>query len=124
MTEHGVRLFGSSPRESWGRLRQVTGAGTTRDLWHLSRAEVVLGREEGDIIFPDDEFMSRRHATLSRGARAVLGGLGITNVRYRVADGSLADVVWGNHDAIDRALGVLGETRTLSEWFQCLEAGS
>lgn len=83
MTEHGVRLFGSSPRESWGRLRQVTGAGTTRDLWHLSRAEVVLGREEGDIIFPDDEFMSRRHATLSRtSGRARISDLNSSNGTY------------------------------------------
>lgn len=64
--EHGVRLFGTTPRESWGRLRQLTSAGTTRDIWHLCRAEVRIGREEGDIVFPDDEFMSRRHAVLIR----------------------------------------------------------
>jgi pSer/pThr/pTyr-binding forkhead associated (FHA) protein len=64
--EHGVRVFGSTPRESWGRLRQLTSSGTTRDLWHLCRAEVRIGREEGDIVFPDDEFMSRRHAVVTR----------------------------------------------------------
>lgn len=64
--EHGVRLFGTSPRESWGRLRQLTSTGTTRDLWHLCRSEVRIGREEGDIVFPDDEFMSRRHAVVTR----------------------------------------------------------
>src|SRR5205814_874511 len=66
LVEHGVRLFGTVPREAWGRLRQLTVAGTTRDLWHLTRAELVLGREEGDVTFPDDEFMSRRHAALKR----------------------------------------------------------
>jgi len=30
----------------------------------------------------------------------------------------LADVVWGNHDAIDRRLAGLGETRMLTEWFE------
>jgi pSer/pThr/pTyr-binding forkhead associated (FHA) protein len=64
--EHGVRLFGSTPRESWGRLRQLTSSGTSRDLWHLCRSDVRIGREEGDIVFPDDEFMSRRHAIISR----------------------------------------------------------
>ena len=64
--EHGVRVFGSTPRESWARLRQLTTAALVRDVWHLSRAEVLLGREEGDIVFPDDEFMSRRHALISR----------------------------------------------------------
>lgn len=65
--EHGVRLFGSVAREAWGRLRQLTGAGTTRDVWFISRPDLVLGREEGDITFPDDEFMSRRHAAVRRG---------------------------------------------------------
>jgi len=64
--EHGVRIFGSTPRESWARLRQLTTAALVRDVWHLSRAEVLLGREEGDIVFPDDEFMSRRHALITR----------------------------------------------------------
>ena len=64
--EHGVRVFGSTPRESWARLRQLTTSALVRDVWHLSRAEVLLGREEGDIVFPDDEFMSRRHALITR----------------------------------------------------------
>ena len=66
IAEHGVRLLGTIQRESWGRLRQLTVAGTSRDVWHLARAEVRIGREEGDIVFPDDEFMSRRHAVLIR----------------------------------------------------------
>jgi pSer/pThr/pTyr-binding forkhead associated (FHA) protein len=33
---------------------------------HLARTELVLGREEGDATFPDDEFMSRRHAAVRR----------------------------------------------------------
>jgi ribosomal protein L40E len=66
VSEQGVRVLGSAPRESWGRLRQLTTAAVNRDIWHLSRPEIVLGREEGDIVFPDDEFLSRRHALLSR----------------------------------------------------------
>jgi pSer/pThr/pTyr-binding forkhead associated (FHA) protein len=66
LVEHGVRIFGSVQREAWGRLRQLTGAGTTRDVWHLTRPELVLGREEGDVTFPDDEYLSRRHATVRR----------------------------------------------------------
>ncbi|HZS36836.1 MAG TPA: FHA domain-containing protein [Polyangia bacterium] len=80
LVEHGVRLFGTVPREAWGRLRQLTVAGTTRDLWHLTRPELVLGREEGDVTFPDDEFMSRRHAALKRaGTRARLEDLNSSN---------------------------------------------
>jgi pSer/pThr/pTyr-binding forkhead associated (FHA) protein len=63
--QQGVVLFGTPVRDSWGRLRQITQAGVTRDLYHLGRSEMVLGREQGDIVFPEDEFISRRHAQLS-----------------------------------------------------------
>jgi hypothetical protein len=80
LMEHGVRLFGSSPREAWGRLRQISIAGTTRDVWHLTRPELVLGREEGDVTFPDDEFMSRRHAAVKKvGGKAKLEDLNSSN---------------------------------------------
>jgi pSer/pThr/pTyr-binding forkhead associated (FHA) protein len=83
LVEHGVRFFGSSPREAWGRLRQLTVSGTTRDIWHLVRPELVLGREEGDVTFPDDEFMSRRHAAVKRvGAKAKLEDLNSSNGTY------------------------------------------
>ena len=44
-------------------------------------------------------------------------GLYCHDIESRVADGALADVVWGNHDAIDQRLAGLGEVRSLSEWF-------
>mgnify|MGYP000867396909 CR=1 FL=1 len=45
-------------------------------------------------------------------------GLYCHEIESRVADGTLADVVWGNHDAIDHRLARLGGTRPLSEWFE------
>ena len=44
-------------------------------------------------------------------------GLYCGEIESRVADGKLADVVWGNQDAVDRQLGGFGETRSLVEWF-------
>lgn len=44
-------------------------------------------------------------------------GLYCHDIESRVASGALADVVWGNHDAIDRRLAALGETRALTAWF-------
>ncbi len=44
-------------------------------------------------------------------------GLYCRDIEARVEDGALADVVWGNHDAIDRRLAALGEVRSLPEWF-------
>jgi pSer/pThr/pTyr-binding forkhead associated (FHA) protein len=63
--DRGVRLFGSPLRAPWGRLLQIVPSGTARDIYHLTQPEVVLGREDGDIRFLADEFMSRRHARLA-----------------------------------------------------------
>lgn len=53
-------------------------------------------------------------------------GLYCNDIESRVAAGAMADVVWGNHDAIDGRLAELGEIRTLTEWFEtdgCPAAG-
>jgi hypothetical protein len=62
LVRHGTALFGSPARKPWGRLSQLVANGGVRDVRHLHNAEVVLGREDGDIVFRDDEFLSRRHA--------------------------------------------------------------
>lgn len=81
--EHGMILFGTPLKSPWGRLRQITAAGTSRDVYHLTRSDLVIGREQGDIVFSDDEFMSRRHALLQfRGNRAILSDQGSSNGTY------------------------------------------
>jgi pSer/pThr/pTyr-binding forkhead associated (FHA) protein len=91
--EHGVVVFGTPVRPPWARLRQITPAAVTRDVFHLTRTDLVLGREQGDIVFSEDEFMSRRHAQLSlRNGRARLEDLGSSNgtfVRLRGPHGLL-----------------------------------
>jgi pSer/pThr/pTyr-binding forkhead associated (FHA) protein len=78
--DHGVALFGTPGRPSWARLRQLTASGVTRDVYHLNRQESILGREQADIVFSDDEFMSRRHAQISlRATRGRLEDLGSSN---------------------------------------------
>ena len=78
--EHGVVVFGTPVRPPWARLRQITPAGVRRDIFHLARPDMVLGREIGDIIFSEDEFMSRRHAQVSyRNGRGHLEDLGSSN---------------------------------------------
>jgi Fe-S-cluster containining protein len=44
-------------------------------------------------------------------------GLYCQGIESRVAEGALADVVWGNHDAIDHRLGGMGDALSLPEWF-------
>lgn len=80
LIRHGVALFGSPPREPWGRLIQIIPSGGYRDVRHLANDEIVLGREEGEIVFRDDAFMSRRHAAINwDGKRAMLTDLGSSN---------------------------------------------
>lgn len=44
-------------------------------------------------------------------------GLYCREIESRESEGSLAGVVWGNHDAVDACLSGLGEARPLTEWF-------
>ncbi|HVV52727.1 MAG TPA: FHA domain-containing protein [Polyangia bacterium] len=78
--EHGVVVFGTPVRPPWARLRQITPAAVTRDVFHLTRPDIVLGRENADLVFSDDEFMSRRHAQIAfRNGRGHLEDLGSSN---------------------------------------------
>lgn len=65
-TRDGTRVFGTPPSPRYARLTTQTVEGVARDRHYLSRAETVLGREVGDIVFTDDPFMSRRHAAIHR----------------------------------------------------------
>jgi pSer/pThr/pTyr-binding forkhead associated (FHA) protein len=81
--EDGVVLFGTPSLPAWGRLRQLTASGLGRDLYHLARSEITLGREHGDLVFRDDEFLSRRHAQLTfLKEKPVLRDLGSSNGTY------------------------------------------
>jgi len=80
LVRHGVSLFGSPPREPFARLHQIVPSGGYRDVRHLITDETVLGREEGDIVFRDDAFMSRRHAAITwDGKTAKVTDLGSSN---------------------------------------------
>jgi pSer/pThr/pTyr-binding forkhead associated (FHA) protein len=102
---YGVMLFGTPEQPRTARLVQLTSEGVPRDVYHLYREETVVGRESGDIVFTDDVFLSRRHATfrLDRGQRRVivrdLGSSNGTLVQFRgereIADGDIFRV--GHH---------------------------
>jgi pSer/pThr/pTyr-binding forkhead associated (FHA) protein len=64
--QHGTLVFGSPALPRPARLVQRTVEGVARDVYHLHRLETVIGRESGDIVFTDDPYMSRRHATIRR----------------------------------------------------------
>jgi len=65
-SQHGTLVFGSPASSRKASLHQRTIEGIVRDVYHLVRDEVVLGREGADIVFSADPFMSRRHAVIRR----------------------------------------------------------
>jgi pSer/pThr/pTyr-binding forkhead associated (FHA) protein len=80
--QHGVMVFGTPETPRIARLIQYTTDGLERDVYYLNREETVLGREQVDVIFPDDPFLSRRHASISMNAEPthfVLRDLGSSN---------------------------------------------
>ncbi|MEZ4338087.1 MAG: FHA domain-containing protein [Sandaracinaceae bacterium] len=87
--QHGVMVFGTPEVQRVARLVQYTTEGVGRDVHYLYRDETVIGREQGDLVFTDDPFMSRRHAavTIDRANRRyVLRDLGSSNgtaLRFR-----------------------------------------
>jgi pSer/pThr/pTyr-binding forkhead associated (FHA) protein len=63
-SENGTLLFGTPATPRYARITQRTVEGVVRDVFHVRKAEMVIGRESGDIVFTDDPFLSRRHAVL------------------------------------------------------------
>ncbi len=86
-SEQGTLVFGTPSGPRYARLSQRTTEGVSCDVFHLRKPETVFGRESGDVVFPDDPFMSRRHAAIrtSEGASNgsprsfSLGDLGSSN---------------------------------------------
>jgi hypothetical protein len=97
LVRHGVSLFGSPPRDPWARIIQLIPSGGHRDVRHLVGEEVVLGRVEGDIVYRDDAFMSRRHAAITwDGKRALLTDLGSSNGTFVRMSGATS-IKHGDH---------------------------
>jgi pSer/pThr/pTyr-binding forkhead associated (FHA) protein len=63
-SDNGTLLFGTPAAPRYGRLSQRTVEGVVRDVYHLQKAETIIGREVGDLVFTEDPFLSRRHAAI------------------------------------------------------------
>jgi hypothetical protein len=50
LVRHGIAVFGSPPRDPWGRLLQLVPSGGTRDVRYLWSDEIVLGRGRGSRL--------------------------------------------------------------------------
>lgn len=84
LDEEGTLRLGSPlPTNVWGRLSQLIGPDTVGNAYVLVGDETYIGRERGDIVFPDDGYVSGMHAMLSRREDAViLKDMGSSNGTY------------------------------------------
>lgn len=72
---HGSRRGGI-----WGRLARISGQNKASTAFLLRAKEHVVGRERGDILFPDDGYVSGTHARIFKdGERVFIEDLDSSN---------------------------------------------
>ena len=55
-------VFFSPMQQARARLVLIKGEGTDGNIYHLALAEHVVGRSDGNILFPEDRLLSPSHA--------------------------------------------------------------
>jgi len=79
----GVERMGSPSEGIIGRLSLVTGRETTGNAFIIPAHGIHLGRERGDVIFPEDGYVSGLHCRVAQEAgRVFLTDLGSSNGTY------------------------------------------
>ncbi|MFI5289347.1 MAG: FHA domain-containing protein [Polyangia bacterium] len=78
--DDGTEVLGSPNPGYWGRLAVVVGRDQDGSAFPLYGDAVILGREHGDITFPEDGYVSGTHARVSfRDGRYWLSDLNSSN---------------------------------------------
>jgi pSer/pThr/pTyr-binding forkhead associated (FHA) protein len=78
--EDGTEVMGTPNPGFWGRLSVVVGRDVDGSAFPLFGDAIVLGRERGDILFPEDGYVSGAHARISlRDGQVFLADLGSSN---------------------------------------------
>jgi pSer/pThr/pTyr-binding forkhead associated (FHA) protein len=79
-TSDGVELMGSPNPGYVGRLSLVIGRQTTGNSFPIPSQGLTLGRERGDLIFPEDGYVSGLHARVhAENGRVFLTDVGSSN---------------------------------------------
>ena len=74
-----IRLQGLHPALEGFTILQMTDM----HLYPLTQPELIIGREEGEVRFPEDGFISSRHCMLiNKGGDCYLRDLGSSNGTY------------------------------------------
>jgi hypothetical protein len=90
-TADGTELMGSPNPGYWGKLTVIIGRDITGAAFPLLGDSVTLGRERGEINFPDDGYVSGLHARVSlRDGRVFLADLGSSNGTFIKVNGERA----------------------------------
>jgi hypothetical protein len=87
-TADGTELMGSPNPGYWGKLTVIIGRDITGAAFPLLGESSTLGRERGDINFPDDGYVSGLHARVTlRDGRVFLADLGSSNGTFIKVNG-------------------------------------
>jgi hypothetical protein len=90
-TADGTELMGSPNPGYWGKLTVIIGRDVTGAAFPLLGESVTLGRERGEINFPDDGYVSGLHARISlRDGRVFLADMGSSNGTFIKVNGERA----------------------------------
>lgn len=85
----GISKMGSPAEGLIGRICLVTGRETNGNCYAVSEEGLHLGRERGDILFPDDGYVSGLHARIHlEGGKVYLTDVGSSNGTFIRVDGS------------------------------------
>jgi len=94
----GTDVMGSPNPGFWGRLVVIIGNTVEGAAFPLLGETVTLGRERGEINFPDDGYVSGLHARLSiRDGRVFLSDLNSSNGTFMKVNG---EAVIGNESFV------------------------
>jgi pSer/pThr/pTyr-binding forkhead associated (FHA) protein len=90
-TADGTELMGSPNPGYWGKLTVIIGREVTGAAFPLLGDSCTLGRERGEINFPDDGYVSGLHARITlRDGRVYLADLGSSNGTFVKVNGERA----------------------------------
>jgi pSer/pThr/pTyr-binding forkhead associated (FHA) protein len=88
---HGVEPMGSPNPGYVGRLSLIVGRDSTANAYPIPPDGMHLGRERGDVIFPDDGYVSGLHCRVHYdGTSCVLTDVGSSNGTFLRVRGSRA----------------------------------
>ncbi|MGM0598077.1 MAG: FHA domain-containing protein [Myxococcota bacterium] len=65
-TEDDTKILGSPNLGVWGRLELITGKGIVGRAYSLTGEMIKIGREEGDITYPEDGYVSGEHMEINK----------------------------------------------------------